>query len=344
MDVVKRLLAIGLVAASLILSVSACGSNVTSPTEFKTLSGVVYGPAANGNEPLNGIRITATFTSGSTSEQSAISDANGSYRFAFVPQSATRAHIEVRAAGYDMYSTDITVAGDTRADIQLAPCSESDSACISEVTPPTAFLTLSGFVSTGGTVVGQGPPVGGVPVEGVRVVVQQGDLLVTATTDQSGFFTVSGLQIGDVHIGYSKDGYLSGSSNLTMNGNIRTYRLLFPGRDIPPTDIFLNVTLSGVVFEETPTGRRPIPHVSVYCEPCGVDTHTFATTDDSGFYSFSGVWTDAGHSPTRIYISLDGYTDPGGLPQPTPPNPSGPGWREVVVNGDTRFDIQLVPR
>jgi len=323
------------VAASIILSISACSSNVTSPTRFQTLSGVVSGPTANGNAPLSAIRVTAMFTSGSTNEQSAITDANGLYRFLYVPQSATLAHIEVRAAGYDMYSTDITVAGDTRADIQLAPCSDSDAAC---------FLTLSGFFSTGGTYVGQGPPVGGVPVEGVRVDIQQGDLLVAATTDQSGFFTVSGLQIGDVHIGFSKDGYRSSSSTMWMNGNMRLYRSLSPGGDIPPTVIFLNVTLSGVVFEETPTGRRPIPHVWVYCEPCGVDTHTSATTDDSGFYSFSGVWTNFVHSPTRIYVSLDGYTDPGGLPQPTPPNPSGPGWREVVVNGDTRFDMELVRR
>jgi len=332
------------VAASLILSISACSSNVTSPTQFQTLSGVVSGPAANGSAPLRAIRVTAMFTSGSTNEQSAITDANGSYRFSYVPQSATRAHIEVRAAGYDMYSMDITVAGDTRADIQLAPCSDSDAACISEVTPPPGFLTLSGFVSTGGTFVAPGPPVGGVPVEGVRVDIQQGDLLVAATTDQSGFFTVSGLHPGDVHIGFSKDGYLSSSSTMTMNGNIRLYRLLSPGREIPPADIFLNVTLSGVVFEETASGRRPLSNVSVYCEPCGAETHTFATTDDNGFYSFSGVWTDAGHFPTRIYVSLDGYTDPGGLPRPTPPNPSGPGWREVVVNGDTRFDMELARR
>ena len=28
----------------------------------------------------------------------------------------------------------------------------------------------------------------------------------------------------------------------------------------------------------------------------------------------------------------------------TPPNPSGPGWREVVIDGDTRFDMELVRR
>jgi hypothetical protein len=113
-----------------------------------------------------------------------------------------------------------------------------------------------------------------------------------------------------------------------------------------PTDSYTlaNVTLSGVVFEETSEGRTPIEGVEVYCEPCGAETHTWASTDADGFYSFTGVWTNPGQFPTRILIRKDGYGDPEGLPKPTPPNPSGAGWREVVVNGDTRFDVQLVRR
>ena len=111
-----------------------------------------------------------------------------------------------------------------------------------------------------------------------------------------------------------------------------------------PVYTLSNVTLSGVVFEETASGRVPIEGVDVYCEPCGAETHTWASTDSKGFYLFTGVWTDPDHFPTRIFISKDGYGDPPGLPTPTPPNPSGSGWREVVVNGDTRFDVQLVRR
>jgi hypothetical protein len=103
-----------------------------------------------------------------------------------------------------------------------------------------------------------------------------------------------------------------------------------------------DVTLSGVVFEETLNGRAPIEAVAVYCEPCGAETHTWAYTDSNGLYRFSGVWTNAGHFPTRISFGKNGYVDPAGLPKTTPPNPSGPSWREVVVNGDTRFDVQLV--
>lgn len=104
-----------------------------------------------------------------------------------------------------------------------------------------------------------------------------------------------------------------------------------------------DVILSGVVFEETANGRNPIHNVFVYCEPCTADTHAGAYTDSSGFYSFTGVWTN-GQSPTRILVQKDGYADPTGLPVPTPPNPTGPGWREVVIDGDTRFDMQLVRR
>jgi predicted small lipoprotein YifL len=117
-----------------------------------------------------------------------------------------------------------------------------------------------------------------------------------------------------------------------------------PARPSATPDFMPDVTLSGVVYEETPSGRAPIEGVWVYCEACGAETHSGAYTDSNGFYSFTGVWTDSGHFPTRIRIIKDGYVDPPGLPEPTPPNPSGAGWREVVINGTTQFDVQLVRR
>ncbi len=86
--------------------------------------------------------------------------------------------------------------------------------------------------------------------------------------------------------------------------------------------------------------------VSVYCEQCGESSHNFADTDSNGAYVFPrGVWTEGRPSfPIRILVAKDGYQDPAGLPKPTPPNPSGPGWREVVIHGDTRFDMELVRR
>lgn len=108
-----------------------------------------------------------------------------------------------------------------------------------------------------------------------------------------------------------------------------------------PPGALSGYTLSGVVFEMTATGRTPIEGVSVYCELCGAETHTQTISDSNGFYSFTGVW-NAGVSATPIWVRKDGYTDPVGFA--TPPNLPGPGWRAVIVSGDTRFDIELARR
>jgi hypothetical protein len=107
-----------------------------------------------------------------------------------------------------------------------------------------------------------------------------------------------------------------------------------------PGGVLSNYTLSGVVFEMTATGRRPIEGADVYCELCGAETHTWAASDSNGFYRFTGVW-NAGVDPTPILVLKDGYTDPAGV---QPPNLSGPGWRSVIVSGDTQFDLELVKR
>jgi hypothetical protein len=119
----------------------------------------------------------------------------------------------------------------------------------------------------------------------------------------------------------------------------------------PPqgVSVLRDATLSGRVYEvvtDSPRTTVGIEGASVYCEQCGESTHNFATTDATGEYVFpKGVWDETRPSfPIRISVSKDGYGDPPGLPKPTPPNPSGPGWREVVINGDTRFEIELVRR
>ena len=109
-----------------------------------------------------------------------------------------------------------------------------------------------------------------------------------------------------------------------------------PTMPLTPTGFSPNITLSGFVSEVAQGVPVPIEGVSVYCEPCGEGTHTFAYTDSKGFYTFTGVWGNQ----FSILVSKDGYQDP-----PGPVNkgrPSGPGWRDVTINGDTRFDIQLV--
>lgn len=128
-----------------------------------------------------------------------------------------------------------------------------------------------------------------------------------------------------------------------------------PNGPLPPapgvstaTPTLRGVSLSGVVYELTPTGRTPIAGALVYCEPCGEATHTFATADENGFYHFSGdlargggVWVAAG-VPTPIAVGPynTAFKDPPGLPAVR----HGPGWREVLIDGDTSFDIELVRR
>ena len=111
-------------------------------------------------------------------------------------------------------------------------------------------------------------------------------------------------------------------------------------RSIPT---MLDVTLSGVVFELTPSGRAPIEGVTLHCGACGAETHAWAYTNSKGHYEFIGVWLD-GSPATDISVEKDGFGDPPGRPTPGLPHPYGPGWRTVTIDGNTRFDIELVRR
>ena len=121
-----------------------------------------------------------------------------------------------------------------------------------------------------------------------------------------------------------------------------------PSPSFPPGTL-RGVSLSGVVYELTPTGRRPIPKAYVYCEACSEQTHMFVLADEGGFYQFSGdvasgggVWLTPG-VPTDVAVGGSynpDYEDPPGLTRAR----RGPGWREVLIDGDTRFDIELVRR
>jgi hypothetical protein len=109
------------------------------------------------------------------------------------------------------------------------------------------------------------------------------------------------------------------------------------------------VTLSGVVFELTPTGRVPIEGVGV-----SNGEGEYAVTDASGVFSLRPVWVcpcsaqpwiDAGI--TLLWLWTDDYVDPPGQPPSLftrgMTNP-GPGWRDVMINGDTRVELELVRR
>ena len=119
-----------------------------------------------------------------------------------------------------------------------------------------------------------------------------------------------------------------------------------PGVWLGGTYTLTAVSLYGLVYEETPAGRVGIAGAAVYCEVCGEATHTWAIADANGFYRFSGdlatgggVWLRSG-IPTVVGIEHDDYQDPPGVPLMF----SQGGWRQVMVSGDTLFDIQLVRR
>ena len=131
-----------------------------------------------------------------------------------------------------------------------------------------------------------------------------------------------------------------------------------PPSTVPPTNagpgVWLGgsytltaVSLHGLVYEETPTGRVGVAGAAVYCEACGEATHSWATADANGFYRFpgdlatgGGVWLRPG-ALTVVGVEREGYQDPPGTPLMF--NNSS-GWRQVLIAGDTQFDIQLVRR
>ena len=118
-----------------------------------------------------------------------------------------------------------------------------------------------------------------------------------------------------------------------------------------------NVILSGVVYEVTPMGRAPIEGVRVQSDYFHVFPTADVVTDSQGFFSFRPVWVcpcswapwvDAG--TTSIWVEKDGFEVPAGQPASIfgrrldPEVPPDRRLRDVTINGDTRFDIELVRR
>jgi hypothetical protein len=129
----------------------------------------------------------------------------------------------------------------------------------------------------------------------------------------------------------------------------------------PPTPSFsgyhvADVELSGVVYEMTPTGRVPIAGVRV-TDYFHVHRAHSGVTNSQGFFSFGSVWVcpcswapwvDGGI--TSIWVDKDGYEAPAGQPASVFERGLDPNvrrdlrLRDVTINGDTQFDIELVKR
>ena len=147
----------------------------------------------------------------------------------------------------------------------------------------------------------------------------------SSMTRNDGNYSITGLPSGSHSVSATRWDVVTYTKALAISGDTRL-------------DISLpTYTLSGVVFERTPTGTAPIEGVAVYCDGCGSPVgHTYAYTDAQGFYSLS--YTYSGTNP--IMVMKAGYGD-------QPGQAGGPNqwvWRYPMVNGDTKFDIELVKR
>ena len=106
-----------------------------------------------------------------------------------------------------------------------------------------------------------------------------------------------------------------------------------PAATGPTTTPAVTGMLSGVVFEVTPAGNAPVEGVNILCDTCGALGHSERVTDVNGAYSFSEV----ANGRTPLWLSKPGYN----LSQPDYTGQGG-GGINATVNGDTRFDIELV--
>ena len=99
-------------------------------------------------------------------------------------------------------------------------------------------------------------------------------------------------------------------------------------------------SVSGVVFEITPSGRVPIDGVRVFEQPCDTIYHRcdgdlaqWATTDTNGFYRLSL----SGGQTHFFWVSKDGYRHD----EQVAPTCDGC-FRSLTIGADTRLDIELV--
>lgn len=117
-----------------------------------------------------------------------------------------------------------------------------------------------------------------------------------------------------------------------------------------PAFLIADVTVSGVVYEVTPTGEVPVEGVFI-SNGDGPGRMVPQLTDRNGFFSFRPVWVcpcagNPGNGPvpagmTFLILAKNGYEDPPGLPESVF-RPHATGWRDVMIDGDTHVRMQLV--
>lgn len=78
-------------------------------------------------------------------------------------------------------------------------------------------------------------------------------------------------------------------------------------------------TLSGRIFEATPTGPAPVEGVTLH------SLNQYVNTDKNGFYRMPGLYAGI----ASVWAGKEGYQS---------------GSRDVTINGDTKLDIHIIRR
>jgi hypothetical protein len=169
-------------------------------------------------------------------------------------------------------------------------------------------------------------PIDGVRIESGNLQVYIGGLPLLATTGPDGAYSATAIA-GPISFRLIKFGYAIAEKSLSVSADTRVDFRLVP----KPTFV-----LEGVVFEVASGAAVPVEGASVYCDSCGDGGHSWVETDSQGRYAFPAVYN--GNTP--IIIRKAGYS----VVAPSRTLPDGSGMKDVLVNGDTRFDIELARR
>ena len=205
----------------------------------------------------------------------------------------------------------------------LSACSSSPTSSVAPGAPRASFVLSGEVVALTSTGLG--------PVEGVRVQADSpvGTLNATtlvATTGKDGLYSLT-VDAGVRSLVLTRPGYVTDQRSVTINADTRLDILIAR---------YPTYSLSGVVSEATATGLVPVEGVEVYCDSCGEYGHTWVSTDANGLY----IHPEAHEGHTPLYVRKAGYVVVDALFS----LPDGSGRRDAMVNGNTRFDIQVVRR
>lgn len=217
-------------------------------------------------------------------------------------------------------STTITVTVPAHAEGSVAVVVTNPDGHTASLASAYTFEVDQAFAISG--VVTEMTDEGETPVEGVRIM--ESAKHTAAYTNASGAYRLDGLRRSTFDLSISAPGYVTSTKSVTSSSDMQL------DLRVVRTPSFV---LSGMVYETTPDGRAPLDGVVLYCDGCGSPVgHTFVTTDANGLYRFA--WTLNGKNWIQVH-SKDGYRYAG---------PIEPNGIPVQVNGDTRFDIELVKR